>query len=268
MKSLNLAPVLLLTLFYITTINATEEFTAQRLTWSGVKLIQGDTSVFIDAVGKDLWDGNAPEGLVPVEATTKRRYAVITHIHNDHLDVDTLKQVLGEKGYVISHTSSASYLVSKGLKVIETEFYVPVMRGGFVFTPVPAQDGFGDHQVSWIIAAGDKRIIHAGDTLWHGQWHTLGLQYGPFDAAFLPINAAVVPGTGSYIPAVMSPKQAVNAAKLLRAKTIVPIHYGLPSSDQYKETPNPVAAAMKEGKNIDVWVQHRKPGDTIQWQKD
>ena len=78
-----------------------DEITIQRLTWAGVKIVSGDTTLLIDAVGKDLWDGNAPGGLVPVDVETRRVYTLVTHAHNDHFDVDTLKTVLGEKGYVI-----------------------------------------------------------------------------------------------------------------------------------------------------------------------
>ena len=42
--------------------------------------------------------------------------------------------------------------------------------GPFTITAVPAVDGFGDPQVSWVIAAAGRRILHAGDTLFHGSW--------------------------------------------------------------------------------------------------
>jgi L-ascorbate metabolism protein UlaG (beta-lactamase superfamily) len=127
------------------------ELQMERLTWAGVKLQMDDTTVFIDAVGTDLWDGNAPEGLVAVTADTGRRYALVTHTHNDHFDLATLREVLGERGYVICHESMASHLASRGLRVIPVQSYVPVSRGGFIFMAVPAQDGFGSEQVSWIV---------------------------------------------------------------------------------------------------------------------
>ena len=86
-----------------------DDLTIERLTWAGIKLVSGDTTVLVDAVGTDIWGGDAPEGLVPVESDTTRTYALITHSHNDHFDVDTLKQVLGARGYVICHESQAVY---------------------------------------------------------------------------------------------------------------------------------------------------------------
>ncbi|MFT5138493.1 MAG: hypothetical protein ACI9H8_000323 [Lysobacterales bacterium] len=32
------------------------ELSIERLTWAGIKLVSGDTTVFIDAVGTDLWE--------------------------------------------------------------------------------------------------------------------------------------------------------------------------------------------------------------------
>jgi L-ascorbate metabolism protein UlaG (beta-lactamase superfamily) len=243
-----------------------DELKIERLTWAGIKLVSGDTTVFVDAVGSDLWNGKAPEGLVPVTAETKRRYALITHAHNDHFDIDTLKAVLGERGYVICHESIANYIASRGLRVISAKTYHPILRGGFVFTPVPAEDGFGDEQVSWVIAAGDKRVLHAGDTLWHGQWSTLGKQYGSFDAVFLPVNGAkILSEPLSEISAVMTPEQAVNAAVLLRAKVLVPIHYGLNSPPDYVEVKDPIGQTLAHAKRRSVIVQNLKPGEWFSW---
>jgi len=87
---------------------AADDLTIERLTWSGIKLVSGNTTVLVDAVGTDLWDGDAPEGLVPVTSDTTRTYALITHTHNDHFDVETLKDILGSRGYVVSHSSQAA----------------------------------------------------------------------------------------------------------------------------------------------------------------
>jgi len=236
----------------------------ERLTWAGVKMVSEDTTVFIDAIGTDIWGGNAPEGLVPVTADTRRRYALITHSHNDHFDVETLKEVLGDRGYVICHASIATHIASRGLRVIPVETYVPLERGGFVFTAVPAADGFGAEQVSWIITLDDRRYLHAGDTLWHGGWSLIGKQYGPFEAVFLPINGArlqsdPMPETAG----VMNPSQAVDAAVLLRAGKLVPIHYGLNDPPYYQEVTDPLRTVQEEAARRGLVVEHVLPGMAV-----
>ena len=105
-----------------------------------------------------------------------------------------------------------------------------VTDGPFTITAVPASDGFGDPQVSWVVEADGTRILHAGDTLFHGWWWLIGMRCGPIDVAFLPVNGAVADlphrQPPSPLPACMDPQQAAVAASLLRARLAVPIHYG------------------------------------------
>ena len=263
--SLLLVPALF-SLLIAANATAADDLSAERLTWAGIKLVSGDTTVFVDAVGTDLWDGDAPEGLVPVTADTRRRYALITHPHNDHFDVDTLKEVLGERGYVICHESVAVYVASRGLRVIPVKDYEPVSRGGFIFTAVPAIDGFGGEQVSWVITVNDKRLLHAGDTMWHGKWSLIGQQFGPFDAVFMPINGAKIaqdPMPAS--PLVQTPIQAIDAALQLRAKVLIPIHYGLDDPPNYVEVEDPLGTLLKEAELRGQTVQHLKPGEELVW---
>jgi len=263
-RAIRFAAVSLL-LLVLPLLAAAEPLQAERLTWAGVKLVANDTTVFIDPVGTDLWDGKAPEGLVPVTADTRRRYALITHAHNDHFDVETLNAVLGDRGYVISPEGEATYIASRGLRVIPAPLFVPVERGGFLFTAVPAEDGLGSEQVSWVITApGGQRILHAGDTLWHGQWHTIGRQYGPFALAFLPINAARMGGEPPQeTPFTMGPEQAVDAALILQARKIVPIHYGLNDPPHYVEVESPLATLLAVAQRRGVAAQHLAPGESI-----
>src|SRR3546814_6380636 len=91
----------------------------------------------------------------------------------------------------------------------------PQLLGDFTATPVPASDGYGDVQMSWVVSAGGRRIFHGGDTLWHGHWWRIGRQFGPFDAAFLPVNGARFgwrkPVSG--LPGVLNPKPAVGIGR-------------------------------------------------------
>jgi L-ascorbate metabolism protein UlaG (beta-lactamase superfamily) len=96
--------------------------------------------------------------------------------------------------------------------------------------------------VAWILEAEGKKIIHAGDTLWHGHWWNIANQYGPFDATCLPVNGAVIQEEGmtySDQPICLTPEQAVSAAQILGAKMLIPIHYGaFHNPPIYNETPD------------------------------
>ncbi len=58
--------------------------------------------------------------------------------------------------------------------------------GPFTTAAVPAVDGIGDPQVSWAVEAGGKRVIHLGDSVFHGYWWRAAHRYGPFDAVLPP----------------------------------------------------------------------------------
>jgi L-ascorbate metabolism protein UlaG (beta-lactamase superfamily) len=131
-----------------------------------------------------------------------------------------------------------------------------------MFTPVPAEDGFGAEQVSWVIGWGGQRYFHGGDTQWHGKFDLIGAQFGPFDTAFLPINGARVqrdpmPET----PAVLTPEQAIDAALLLGARRVVPIHYGGESPPAYLEVPHPLKTFLETAKRRNVAVVPLLPGE-------
>ena len=130
--------------------------------------------------------------------------------------------------------------------------------------PLPAADGLGDRQVSWVISAGGQRFIHCGDTVWHGAWRKWGAVYGPFDTAFLPINGAIqAEEPPSEVPLSLTPEQAVDATILLGAKRLVPIHYGFHVPGSYEEYPDAMKTLLSVAKRRDVTVEVITPGDWL-----
>ena len=230
---------------------------AQRLGWAGVRLQVGDTAIWIDPLANAaVWGAALRDTLAPVEASPGDRYVLVTHRHPDHYDADTVARVLGAGGTLLSAAPTGPLPVPGGSRSRAIDPYEPQLLGDATAVAVPAADGYGDPQVSWIVSGGGRRVIHCGDTLWHGHWWKIGRQYGPFDAAFLPINGARFgwrkPVSG--IPGVMTPEQAVAAAEVLGARLIVPIHYGMAPSPEYTEAPHPAhdLAAAAGARHVDV----------------
>ena len=83
--------------------------------------------------------------------------------------------------------------------------------------------------MSWLIEAGGKRILHLGDTMFHGWWWRITERFGAPNAVLAPINGARVSlphrQPASPLAAAMDPEQAALAAELLQADQLVPIHY-------------------------------------------
>jgi L-ascorbate metabolism protein UlaG (beta-lactamase superfamily) len=133
---------------------------------------------------------------------------------------------------------------------------------GFEVIAERSVDGLGDDQAAWIIKAQDHTLIHCGDTLWHGYWWDIAKKYGPIDAAFLPVNGAIVHEEGmtpSNQPICMEPEQALTAAKLLNCKLFVPIHYGTFCNPPiYNETRTPLLRLTEHSENFEVKVLQNK----------
>ena len=244
------------------------ELKAQRLSWAGVKLELPSITLFIDPlINPQVWDDALKQPLVPLEAATQQRQVLVTHLHPDHFDPSAVKKVLTESGYLICHIDSAAIAASQGFRVWAARLYEPMIFDDFTVVAVPAVDGYNSNQVSWVVTGGGKRIIHCGDTLWHGAWWQIGRQYGPFDAAFLPINGAKFSWRqpASDVPAVLTPEQAVAAGIVLGAKLVVPIHYGVSGAEGYAEYPNAEAAFIEIAKKRKLPIEILKPGEWMKW---
>lgn len=238
-----------------------------KLTWAGVCVEYKGVAVYVDATAP-----RPDDQVIRFDPQSRRpsRYALVSHGHGDHFDLDYLRLVLGDRGVIFCHHATAGDIDRRILRVQAVDLWEPVFlpRSGadVVAFAVPAVDGFGVAQASWVLRCGDVRLIHCGDTLWHGEWWDIGRALGPFDVACLPINGARQT-VGRFqdvgVAGVMGPEQAVAAARALGATTIVPIHYGRSTLDgSYAEVVDAEAALLNEAKRQGVRVRVLKAGET------
>lgn len=205
--------------------------TIARLSWAGVVLESEGKRLVIDAIeGRNgEVQGRIGQPRLPLHSIGERiDVAVVTHLHKDHFDLDALQRKLAPGAPLYVPEAAAPELAGSGLRVIGVRDWDRVQEGPFSLTPVPAVDGFGAHQSSWIVSTDDTTIFHAGDSLFHGYWWQIAKTAPLIDVAFFPINGAIIniPGVEpTGLNGVMTAEQAVIAARLLKAKVVVPIHY-------------------------------------------
>lgn len=249
-------------------VERSDELRVQKLAWAGVRLQLGETTLFIDPlINRDVWGGALTDPMIPVDVERGDRFVLVTHRHPDHFDPLTVRKIVGDSGILVCDSDVAPLAAGQGFKVRQATLYEPVLLGDFTATSVPAMDGYGDLQVSWIVSGGGRRILHCGDTLWHGYWWRIGSQFGPLDAAFLPINGARFEWRKPWsdIPAVMTPEQAVASAIVTGANLIVPIHYGVVGAEGYRELPNCEQTLREVAKARNVNVQILCAGQWLSW---
>ena len=241
---------------------------AQRLSWAGMRLQLEDTNLYLDPLtNPGVWGSTLRGPIVPITRGKGANYVPITHRHPDHFDPVAVAQALGDDGVLISAEMVGAPAVQSGVTVRLVGLHEPVLLGEFTATAVPAVDGYGDPQVSWVVSGGGRRVIHCGDTLWHGYWWRIGRQLGPFDAAFLPINGARFGWRQpvSDTPAVMTPEQAIAAAAILGARLVIPIHYGITPSAVYREVDDAEGYLLKAARARDIGVELVPPGAWVTW---
>lgn len=262
-----------------------DDLVVTRLGWAGVQLESGGSRLVIDLFEErhafrpffDEVRGPLPPPDGPVD------FGLVTHLHADHTDPVALGRALapGTKvfrprpapGDDLDRASTAvaeAGLASLEAEVVEVDNWDSHEAGPFTVTPVPAVDGFGDPQVSWVVEAAGRRVFHGGDTVFHGAWWPIASRFKPFDAVFLPVNGAVCNfphrQPPSPFPVTLDPDRAAVAATMLGAEVAVPIHdEGIHEPGLYEPVAGAAEAFEKAAHERGVKTRLLAPGEKLAW---
>ena len=235
----------------------------QRLQWAGALIEVDKKTILIDPIYKSpnaSFFGLPKKPFSPMLNLSKPNFILITHLHSDHYDPHWIWEHAGKDITLLVPAGTEAVVREFGFKnVIGLSEWQRFETEGVVMICVPAVDGMGDRQVSWIIESAGQKVIHCGDTLWHGHWHMIGKRYGPFTAAFLPVNGAVVNEPGSISsnqPICLTPEQAAAAVKVMCSDLLIPIHYGsFHHPPFYNETPHVMERVISQCKAENIHVK-------------
>lgn len=228
----------------------------RRLQWAGAYIESKGIRILIDPVYSSPIPslfGKPKQSFNSLKDIEEPHIILITHMHSDHFDPELIQQRFGADNMVLVPSGVEQQAAQKGLTNVNgLSIGEEFKYDGISIFASHAVDGLGDPQVSWVVNDGEKTILHSGDTLWHGYWWKMAKTYGPFDACLLPVNGAVVP-EATDIPICMNPEQAVSAAKIIKAKLFIPIHYGsFHNPPIYIETENVVERLERAAKKQQV----------------
>jgi L-ascorbate metabolism protein UlaG (beta-lactamase superfamily) len=251
------------------------------LGWAGVELAVGDETLVIDpledaaAVFAPLGpDATAalPDIVAPSAGTAVA--GLVTHLHRDHADAAALVSALRDGAPVLEPgAGGGDHLENLALAQAEHELAESALErrrvrpwesmeiGPFRVTALPAVDGIGDPQLSWLVEADGTRVVHLGDTIFHGFWWRIARRFGPIDAVFAPVNGAVLSFPHRQPPSplagALGPEEAAIAAQILGTRVAIPIHAeGYDVDGVYEPVHDPVAkfaeAAAARGVGVEV----------------
>lgn len=215
----------------------------------------GHSAFQVEAAGVRLYidpfvTGN-PQAPYGPDRLPKADFIFVTHGHDDHVG-DTIALAKRDGATVISTFEVANHLAAEGAPQVHGMHLGGTYR--FPFGKVRCTLAFhgsgvpGGHAAGFAVNLGGKTLYHAGDTALFGDMALLG-QLEAIDVALLPIG-------GNFT---MDAGDARLAARLLKAKTIIPMHYS--TWPLIEADPHAYAEAVSsQGQNALVL----RPGESVQ----
>jgi L-ascorbate metabolism protein UlaG (beta-lactamase superfamily) len=247
------------------------------LGWAGVEIEEHDERLVIDPLRDPAavfaWIGEGAVTMPRPEVTAPDGPALaglLTHLHRDHADAAALAGALVRDAVVyeppgqpagggsgLGVAQADGELAAAGLERRPAAPWTSTSVGPFTVTALPAVDGTGDPQVSWLVESGATRVLHLGDTMFHGWWWRFAEAFGAPSVVFAPVNGARLTfphrRPASPLPAVMDPEQAALAAEIMRAERLVPIHYdGYAVPGIYEPESDPLGRLRSASERVDV----------------
>jgi L-ascorbate metabolism protein UlaG (beta-lactamase superfamily) len=202
--------------------------------------------------------------LPPVDAV------LISHDHYDHLDWATIVAMRAWKNVFVVPLGIGAHLRRWGIpqeRIVELDWWQSTRVGALALTLVPARHASGrvaprSDVTLWggFALVGERhRVYYSGDTGLFDAMTEIGQRLGPFDVALVE--------AGQYDAAWpdwhLGPEQAVLSAQRVRAKALIPVHWGLFRLAPHGWT-EPVERVLAAARCTDLPVITPRPGQSIE----
>lgn len=157
---------------------------------------------------------------------------VISHDHYDHLDMTTVRALIGSGARFAAPLGVGAHLEHWGVpaeRITELDWWESAEIAGLTLTATPARHycsrgpRTSTHFLwaSWAVAGAERRIFHSGDTGYFPGFAEIGRRLGPFDATMMQVGAY-----SDFWPEVhMTPEEGVRAHLDLGGEVLLPIHW-------------------------------------------
>ena len=251
-----------------------------RLTWFGHStfLIEMDgKNILLDPVfgqyaaphpllGRKRYNSEMPINIVELPIIDA---VIISHDHYDHLDYESIKQLKAKTDRFFVPLGVDNHLERWGVdeaKISKMDWWQEQVFKDLtiVFTPSRHMSGRGltDQSAtlwgSWVIQGKTKNIYFSGDGGYGKHFKTIGEKYGDFDIALMECGQYNVLWADVHL----MPEQTVAAAQDVKAKMMVPIHWGAFTLAMHSWT-DPIERVTKEAKEMNMPIATPQIGEPI-----
>lgn len=171
--------------------------------------------------------------VIKAEEFTNIDILIITHDHYDHLDYDSILKIAPQVKSIVTSLGVGSHLERWGIKkenINELSWNESItLFNNVQLTAVPARHftgrKFKRNQTLWsafVLKTATSQLFLGGDSGYDTHFAKIGEEFGPFDLALLECGQY-----NAYWPYIhMFPEQTVQAAIDLKAKVLMPVHWG------------------------------------------
>ena len=206
-----------------------------------------------------------------LSALPKIDAVLISHDHYDHLDMDTVRHLASTGSHFFVGLGIGAHLERWGVpkaQFTELDWWQSAEVRGVRLTSTPVRHYSGralsDRNAtlwsSWVIAGPTQRIYFSGDTGFGKHFATIGARLGPFDLSILKIGAY---GPGQpWLDIHMEPEEAVAAHLALKAKRMLPVHWGT-FNLAFHAWDEPIRRAAKAAQEQRIDMATPRIGETV-----
>lgn len=203
-----------------------------------------------------------------VEDFPKIDILLLTHDHYDHLDYKTVLKLKGKINKVVCSLGVGSHLEHWGFdkkNIHELDWWENFTDKEISLTAAPGRHfsgrGIKRGQSLWssfILKTKNYNLFLGGDSGYDSHFKTIGEKYGPFDLAILESGQY----NKSWPNIHMMPEETVEASAELKAKVLLPVHWGKFSLAMHAWD-EPIQRVLKKAEEIKVQVATPKIGEAF-----
>lgn len=210
---------------------------------------------------------------INVEELPEIDIVIISHDHYDHLDYGTIKKLKDKVKDFYMPLGVGNHLIEWGIdakRIHELNWWEESKIDNFTLVCAPSRHfsgrGLFDRMTtlwgSWIIQTDSMNLYFSGDGGYGPHFKEIGNKYGPFDFAMMECGQY----NENWSEIHMMPEQTAQAAIDVKAKLMMPIHWGAFKLSLHSWT-DPVVRLRKKADELQQEMLTPKIGQSIDLDK-